>query len=141
MSKETDPKGTRRKARRQGVDGKGLEDERRGRESKGQERSRVVFWGKSPEKQMGESRGCGGGGELQTQEKGVGEAKGKGARASVLLREGKIIAPYFAMRSNADDAWGCSPTRCTCNGDTVHQGRVCVCVSDRAAPSFLQAVI
>lgn len=39
MSKETDPKDTVRKARRQGVDKKGLEDERRGRESKGQERT------------------------------------------------------------------------------------------------------
>ena len=40
MSKETDPKDTPKKARRQGVDKKGLEDERRGRESKGQEKTR-----------------------------------------------------------------------------------------------------
>ena len=46
MSKETDPKGTRRKARRQGVDRKGLEDERRWRESKGQERTRELLGGK-----------------------------------------------------------------------------------------------
>ena len=40
MSKETDPKDTPKKARRQGVDKKGLEDERRGREPKGQEKTR-----------------------------------------------------------------------------------------------------
>ena len=46
MSKETDPKGTPRKARRQGVDRKSLEGERRGRESKGQERTRELLGGK-----------------------------------------------------------------------------------------------
>lgn len=40
------PKGTPRKARRQGVDRKGLEDRRRGRESKGQERTRSFLGGK-----------------------------------------------------------------------------------------------
>lgn len=50
MSKETDPKGTPRKARRQGVDRRGLEDESRGKESEGQERTRELLGGKSAEK-------------------------------------------------------------------------------------------
>lgn len=69
MSKETDPKGTRRKARRQGVDRKGLEDERRWRESKGQERTRELLGGKE-EQQIEESKGYGEGGGGKPRKRG-----------------------------------------------------------------------
>lgn len=97
VSKETDPKDTPRKAKRQGVDRKSLEDERRGGNQRGR-RELESLWGKSAEKQTWESRGMWKRGERKPQGKS-GEAEGKGTVASVSLRGGKIITLLFVMRS------------------------------------------
>lgn len=83
VSKETDPKDTPRNARRQRTDRKSLEDERRG----GNQRDRrelESLLAKSTEKLIWKSRGCGRGGERQTQEKGGG---GKGERSNSMRWE------------------------------------------------------
>lgn len=88
------------------MDRKGLEDERRERESKGQERIREPFGENQQRKRSGKA------GDAEEGERGKpreqeGQAKGKGAVASVSLSGGKIIRLHFVMSTS--DACGCSP--------------------------------
>lgn len=106
MSKETDPKDTVRKARRQGVDKKGLEDERRGRESKGQERTGEPLGENQQRNKFRKAGDVEEGKEKQTQENRM-EAKRQGAMASLSLRGSKISQTAFCdVILNADDACG-----------------------------------
>lgn len=75
VSAETDPKGTPRKARRHGVDRKGLEDGRRGKESK--DRRELKLLGGKEEKQIEESRGYGEGEGANPGKRGGERHRGK----------------------------------------------------------------
>lgn len=119
MSKETDPKGTRRKARRQGVDRKGLEDERRGRESKGQERTRELLGGKKSNRLR----------KAGDMEKGEGANPGKEGGRGTEERSNGI---YTSERRQDNQTVFCDmilampgvahPACCTGNGNSVHSG-------------------